>query len=105
MVRWNINSDFGDLVFQAPAAGEYYVYYFPFDPRPQDRDRVVTEEKARYVAPRSSRGSSLGQSKPAGQNAAFPGSLGGSPLGGCHGTGSPFGLGLFLSHGGGCKPG
>ena len=53
-VRWSISSEFGDLVFQAPAAGEYYVYYFPFDPRSVDRDKVVKEEKARYIAPRSS---------------------------------------------------
>ena len=54
VVRWNINREFGDLVFQARAAGEYYAYYFPFDPRPEDRNKVVLEEKARYIAPQSS---------------------------------------------------
>jgi hypothetical protein len=54
VVRWKVNSEFGDLVFQAPAAGQYYVYYFPFDPRTEDINKVVLEEKARYIAPRPS---------------------------------------------------
>jgi hypothetical protein len=54
VVRWNVNSEFGDLVFQPPAPGEYYIYYFPFDPRLEDQNKVILEEKARYIAPQSS---------------------------------------------------
>ena len=54
VVRWDVNSEFGDLVFQPRAPGEYYVYYFPFDLRLEDRNKVILEEKARYLAPQSS---------------------------------------------------
>ena len=30
LLRINVNRSYGDLVFQAPAAGTYYVYYLPF---------------------------------------------------------------------------
>jgi len=51
VVRWRVDREAGDFVFEPRATGEYWLYYFTFDPRPQDRDKVVVQGNARYAAP------------------------------------------------------
>jgi hypothetical protein len=66
LLRINVNRSYGDLVFQAPAAGTYYVYYLPFVskgrnypvvsyPAPESGSNPVWQKSTRAAMLRSDR--------------------------------------------------